>query len=77
MAAVATDLGFRSVHRLLLEVGALGQHSSVVLVADVLVRVVQPARAGPGRGPRTGMGRKGQTQAQGSSGPRTPPLGAS
>lgn len=36
-AAASTDLGFRSVHRLLLKVGALGQHSSVVLVADVLI----------------------------------------
>lgn len=36
-AVAGTHLRFRGVHRLLLEVHALGQHGAVVLVANVLV----------------------------------------
>lgn len=49
-----TDLRLGRVHRLLLEGRAPGQHGAVVLVADVLVRVVQPPGARPGRGPGAG-----------------------
>lgn len=49
-----THLGLRGVARLLLEGRALGQRGAVVLVAEVLVGVVQPAGARPGRGPGDG-----------------------
>ena len=49
-----THLGLRGVAGLLLEGRALGQRGAVVLVAEVLVGVVQPAGARPGRGPGDG-----------------------
>lgn len=72
-AAAGTDLGLRRVHGLLLEAHGLGQHGAVVLATDVLVGVVQPARARPGRRPGARTAASAQAAARAPL-PRPPAL---